>query len=547
MSRRTVGLRCALGALGSTLALGLVPNPASAGTYTVANCIADSNYSTDAFVIPELSRGMAVSDRCKPDPGEEAHGLGIGAVARRTAVERGAVAQLAINAPSGTEFTRYGGWEGWTGSIAATNADLGDHAEQGAANPAAEGRESKMPEKGSRTGSEHQEAERALQRERRNANRATGDLRRPARAEPVLIRHTKPDVDAERHARDQDEIAPAVAVTAAPAAWVNGNQSLAYQATDNAGVRSASVLYGSVNVGRFDPSCRLAKRTNEGETFAVQVPCPNGPGTVSVETGLIDEGSRQVVLQAKDPAGNSTDSQPVTLHVDRTAPERVDVSVDGGQGWRNRNDFAAWWINPVEADRAPIASALYQLCPVGGGECVRGEQPGQDLARFGVPVPQPGEWKLSIWRRDAAMNVDERFASVPVILRYDPDPPQLGFETPSASDPTPVSVKTADAVSRCRRGFDRDGLAGSGLWRTLPVGREGDHLIARLDDAARLPVATSSAPAPQTEQATRPQPHSGWTVSPWCSTFPYESSPASRTRSSASAWCAAGAAGRVAW
>ena len=50
----------------------------------------------------------------------------------------------------------------------------------------------------------------------------------------------------------------------------------------------------------------------------------------------------------------------------------------------------------------------------------------------------PGEWTLSIWRRDAAGNQAEDNASVPVTLRYDPEPPQLAFETPQAADPTQV-------------------------------------------------------------------------------------------------------------
>ena len=37
-----------------------------------------------------------------------------------------------------------------------------------------------------------------------------------------------------------------------------------------------------------------------------------------------------------------------------------------------------------------------------------------------MTVPGPGEWTLSLWRRDAAGNEAEDNASVPVTLRYDP-------------------------------------------------------------------------------------------------------------------------------
>ena len=62
------------------------------------------------------------------------------------------------------------------------------------------------------------------------------------------------------------------------------------------------------------------------------------------------------------------------------------------------------------------------------------------MSRLPVAVPHAGEWTLSIWRRDAAGNQAEDNASVPVTLRYDPEPPQLAFETSQAADPTQVAV-----------------------------------------------------------------------------------------------------------
>jgi hypothetical protein len=76
---------------------------------------------------------------------------------------------------------------------------------------------------------------------------------------------------------------------------------------------------------------------------------------------------------------------------------------------------------------------------------------------------------------------------VPVTLRYDPDPPQLAFEPPSASDPTLVAVKLTDAVSGVSDGSIEISAVGSGTWHTLPVTREGDRMLARVDDAALAP------------------------------------------------------------
>ena len=51
----------------------------------------------------------------------------------------------------------------------------------------------------------------------------------------------------------------------------------------------------------------------------------------------------------------------MTARIDNTPPARVDVSVEGGDAWRNRNDFAAVWTNPAEGDRAPITAANYRV------------------------------------------------------------------------------------------------------------------------------------------------------------------------------------------
>ena len=111
------------------------------------------------------------------------------------------------------------------------------------------------------------------------------------------------------------------------------------------------------------------------------------------------------------------------------------------------------------------------------------------MSRLPVVVPRPGEWTLSIWRRDAAGNTEEDNASVPVTLRYDPEPPQLAFEPQQAADPTHVAVRVADQVSGVADGVIEIGAAGSGVWHTLATQKDGDRLMSRIDDAA-LPAGT---------------------------------------------------------
>jgi hypothetical protein len=212
-----------------------------------------------------------------------------------------------------------------------------------------------------------------------------------------------------------DILPPTVGVVAdtplAQGAWVSGTQPLDYDASDNVGVRVARAIVAGQAVAHDERPCAYA---DQGEMFADRVPCPNGRGQMTLDT---------TQLQAEDPAGNVGTSDPVTVRIDNTPPGRVDVGVAGGEGWRNSNDFALSWTNPPEGDRAPITAAHYKLCPTGGGSCVSDEKTAQDIAGFHVAVPAPGEWRVSMWRRDAAGNADERAASVPVTLRYDPEPP----------------------------------------------------------------------------------------------------------------------------
>jgi len=86
-------------------------------------------------------------------------------------------------------------------------------------------------------------------------------------------------------------------------------------------------------------------------------------------------------------------------------------------------------------------------------------------------------------RRDAAGNESDQTASVPVTLRYDPEPPALAFEPPVPSDPTLVAVKVTDAVSGVANGPIEISRAGSGTWQELAVTRDGDKLLARIEDA----------------------------------------------------------------
>lgn len=117
-----------------------------------------------------------------------------------------------------------------------------------------------------------------------------------------------------------------------------------------------------------------------------------------------------------------------------------------------------------------------------------GERAGAGIAGIdNLTVPSPGDWALRLWREDAAGNEQATNASESVRLRFDPEPPQLGFERPTAEDPTRVSVLVTDRISGLGGGGIEISRVGSGTWQVLPTSREGDRLVTRVDDASLPP------------------------------------------------------------
>jgi hypothetical protein len=279
-----------------------------------------------------------------------------------------------------------------------------------------------------------------------------------------------------------DTSGPAVSVvTDTPLArgeWVRGKQTVDYDASDNVGIRSAFATLAGTGSTENTLGCDYSQR----------IPCPNGRGQIQVETERIQDGSQPLFVTAQDAAGNSANSATVTAHIDNTPPGVTSVGVEGGEAWRNRNDFDLAWQNAPEPDRAPIVAAHYNLCRSGSGECVSDSRSGSSIARLeGVTVPSPGEWEMRLWREDAAGNQQPDNASLPVKLRFDPEPPKLGFEALSASDPTRVSVQVTDPISGLGGGEIEISRVGSGVWEALSTSQEDSHLVTRVDDATLPP------------------------------------------------------------
>jgi 5-hydroxyisourate hydrolase-like protein (transthyretin family) len=119
---------------------------------------------------------------------------------------------------------------------------------------------------------------------------------------------------------------------------------------------------------------------------------------------------------------------------------------------------------------------------------VAGSNAGSSIARAdNLSVPSPGEWDLRLWREDAAGNQQPDNASLPVKLRFDPEPPKLRFESSSTEDPTRFSVLVTDPISGLGGGGIEISRSSSGVWQALPTTQESSRLVTRIDDASLPP------------------------------------------------------------
>jgi hypothetical protein len=456
------------------------PRPAAAGEYTISACQADeAGYVSSAFE-SFATRGMKWRRACDP-LGPPLRGLVAANVPGTGQVAKGAQSGFVLNAPPGTTFSRLR----WSGH--AQRRDCRYALQFFAQRPDASlvsiknvraNRNCPRPNFAQASAARLRAydlggATRIVQRvvcmgapSREFCSARGQNFIRTFAAEATVVDGITPSVG----------IVPSSPLTRGE--WVRGKQSFEYDATDNVGVKSASALIGGGLRGSDSRTCSYSQR----------VPCTNGPGGIEINTADASEGSQPLTIVAEDAAGNRAQSGAVTVRIDNAAPGAVSVGISGGEAWRNTNDFDLAWTNPAEPDRAPITAAFYRLCRAGTEDCVSGDRTGVAIAALdNLAAPSPGEWLLRLWRGDQAGNQQAANASEPVRLRFDPEPPQLGFEAQNVEDPTRISVLVTDRISGLGGGGIELSPAGSGTWQVLPTSQEGDRLVARVDDSSLPP------------------------------------------------------------
>ena len=137
--------------------------------------------------------------------------------------------------------------------------------------------------------------------------------------------------------------------------WVRGNQSVSYDTADNVGVALGARRRGrQCSRGAASASMQLHPARSVSEWSGRESESTRTPASRGISTAWR--------FKLSTPPATSAARRPVTVRIDNTPPGAVPVAVEGLPGWRNQNGFALTWVNPPEADRAPIANAFYRLC-----------------------------------------------------------------------------------------------------------------------------------------------------------------------------------------
>jgi len=320
-----------------------IPSRAAAGEFTIEACLADGgDFASTAFE-DFATRGMRWRRACDPR-GPGLRGLVTSNVVRSGRVARGAQSAFVLSAPPGTAFSQLR----WSGH--AQRRDCRYALQLYAERP--DGSDATIKNVRANRGCPRRDAAQASSWPRPRAYDLGGAARIVQRV--VCVGASSAEFCSARglnyiqtftaEATVVDSSGPSVAVVPntplARGEWVSGTQAVDYEASDNVGVKSAQVWVGNSNRGEAPQEC----------DYALRIPCPNSSGQIEVETEHASEGPQPMHVSAVDAAGNSGESQAVTARIDNTPPGTVAIGLEGGEAWRNRNDYAVAWenaLNPI--------------------------------------------------------------------------------------------------------------------------------------------------------------------------------------------------------
>jgi hypothetical protein len=276
--------------------------------------------------------------------------------------------------------------------------------------------------------------------------------------------------------------------------WRRGAQRVNYWDTDvGGGVRYSETLIDGARVGLTEYPC--AKALIDGEWRATRMqPCPSGAANeVTVATTSFSDGPHALTRCATDFAGNSACLFPITVLIDNNPPASPrNLTLAGGGGWRNVDNFDFSWQDPDQGPASPIGGAYWRITGPAGYDTGLNLTSGHGISSLADrTLPRSGVYALHIWLRDEAGNADSSSA-IEIPMRLDDIPPGVSFEAAPDSVgpelPQAVSAEVSDEHSGPASGKIEYRRLNAERWIELPTrlqsgGEQGTaSLIASVPD-----------------------------------------------------------------
>jgi hypothetical protein len=251
--------------------------------------------------------------------------------------------------------------------------------------------------------------------------------------------------------------------------WIRGDGWPAgFSATDPSGVCGTDLLLN----GQFT-QLDNASSSPDSSQF-VQCPTPFTPAGATLNTTHFGNGAMGLEYAANDAASNvGTDSQ--TVYIDNS-PVSLSLATPGDQ------DPNTWVNHAVTV----TASASAGPSGIGAIDCHTNNGSTYAYPAGGIGLNGTGVYAVTCTAANNAVDPSgNRASSGPqsVTVHIDETPPNIAFEPINPSDPTAVIVDTSDGQSGVAGGTIQMRPATGGSWQTLPTTFDGQHLLARFDDA----------------------------------------------------------------
>lgn len=291
----------------------------------------------------------------------------------------------------------------------------------------------------------------------------------------------------------KDAVAPSSAsLTGTPSGWVRSLTGTVAGADAGGGVALLELVGpGGELLGSSASSC----------SFVLARPCPaSRSSTVNGDLSALADGDRQVRGRVVDAAGESLLSAPVTVRVDRTAPD-VPVGVTGDTDWSSADGVTLSVPHPAQAF-APITQIRTELCTPACASPATSPAAGSPTAVSVAGLPE-GTSQVRVRLVDEAGNES---GNAQVSVRRDrtaPSPRIDALGTVYDGDLLRPTVSADDALSGVAT-VTREVQIDSGPWTAAPDGVVAEAGRVYRFRALAADVAGNTAAA-QTSSATAVQ------------------------------------------